>query len=558
MRIYAWILILFLSHQAFAFGLQHGIFRSQSTQGPSWTGSAPIVGENYRITVNRNYLDVELTLEFGVDGNKPNAYSDALEIVGNLNLEANSTVVGMLVWYHERILKAKLKTRNAARSQYEDVVDRDSPVPPRPRDPVLLEWMGQDNYDISIFPVEWGGTRKLRMRYLIPANGMQMGYPHAFSNRAKVAIELGAGVDFCELVASNGALDTLRASRELSGDQYEFTAFNSGLSKIRPLALRPHLKGTPTTSNMILGAFRSNRWNGYMAHVNYRIPTEFLRESTELSTDSVQLFATLYSSSDSCRKAIRGSALVNQSTESLRLFSSDPLDVKMSWSLYRGNNLIRKATENMHVTQVQDGLQYARSFGMVAFDVLSSTMPASLGIALGFLDPKYSLVALEEDSLRRDIEPFYAKLGVPTLYPRDLFPDSLEKKDLPVEQWIKQRFTSQDDLLAKRQAALPGDLVVAVASPSTHPSLSQSHGWHYFVRNGALYVLFDLKALSDQEQVQIAVIDLKGKVLQSWNRSQLSYREIVWTPSESLGRGGVFILRVKLAGKMFSQTFLIP
>lgn len=74
------------------------MFRSQSIQGPTWLGTAPIVNESYLITVYPDYLDVELDWEFGVGGTEPAAYGNALEIVGNINLESNATVVGMLVW----------------------------------------------------------------------------------------------------------------------------------------------------------------------------------------------------------------------------------------------------------------------------------------------------------------------------------------------------------------------------------------------------------------------------------------------------------------------------
>lgn len=77
-----------------------------------------------------------------------------------------------------------MKTKDFARKQYEEVVDRNSTVPPRPHDPVLLELVGDNNYDISIFPLGWGGTRKLRIRYLIPSIGNTTGYPYAFSDHA--------------------------------------------------------------------------------------------------------------------------------------------------------------------------------------------------------------------------------------------------------------------------------------------------------------------------------------------------------------------------------------
>ena len=101
-------------------------------------------------------------------------------------------------WNNGKMLKGKLKTADTARAQYEDVVDRSAVRPPPPRDPVLLELVRQDNYDLSIFPATFGGTRKVRIHYLVPAfntNGVvQCAYPHAFTPDPSVSIKKGPGV----------------------------------------------------------------------------------------------------------------------------------------------------------------------------------------------------------------------------------------------------------------------------------------------------------------------------------------------------------------------------
>jgi len=202
------ILATFLNPALHAIGFQHGVFRSQSTQGPAWQGSSTIIKEHFNITVLPDYLDVELEWVFDVGGRKPDSFTDALEIVGNVNLEKNSVVVSMLLWNGEEILKAKLKTKEMAREQYEVVVDRDADIPVKPMDPVILEYgWGIDNYDISVFPVSWGKTRRLRMRYLIPASNIggvnKIGYPHAFTSNATVTFIKGAGIDGFKIESGN-------------------------------------------------------------------------------------------------------------------------------------------------------------------------------------------------------------------------------------------------------------------------------------------------------------------------------------------------------------------
>ena len=64
----------------------------------------------------------------------------------------------MLLWNGSQILKAKLKDRQLAREQYEDVVDRQKIVPPR--DPALITYEGGGVYGIQIYPARLNESRK--------------------------------------------------------------------------------------------------------------------------------------------------------------------------------------------------------------------------------------------------------------------------------------------------------------------------------------------------------------------------------------------------------------
>lgn len=258
---------------SYGIGSQHGLFRSQSTQGTAWQGSATITREHYAITVFPDYLDVELEWEFTVGGAEPDSFKNALEIVGNLNLEKNSTVVGMLVWYNGKILKGKLKTNGVARNEYEQVVERNADAPPPPRDPVLLEMVRDDNYDISIFPISFGGTRKLRIRYLIPGatvNGqLKMGYPHAFSKSATVAIRKGTGVDsYLIETAKTPIIYTNATFADLSSNTYAFQACANSGDQQRISAIIPVLSGKPRGTNLYVGNFTTDSFSGSMAHLS--------------------------------------------------------------------------------------------------------------------------------------------------------------------------------------------------------------------------------------------------------------------------------------------------
>jgi hypothetical protein len=281
---YKLILIsVFLFTDLLAVGFQHGTFRSQSTQGPPWRGTSSIIREEFDITVYPDYLDVTLDWEFDVGGAPPDTFKNALEIVGNLNLEAGSVVIGMLLWNGDEILKAKLKPIGVAREQYEEVVDRDSPAPVKPRDPVIFENSGwrQDNYDISIFPVAWGGTRKLRFRYLVPSkiqNGETvMGYPHPFSRNATVHIKSSDGMKGFRLVPryrySASTTNVLTQAGNKS-DNREIEYFDpSGTGFVAPV-----LEGNSGASKLYLGTFHAPGLKGQMAHFKMGLPETLFKK----------------------------------------------------------------------------------------------------------------------------------------------------------------------------------------------------------------------------------------------------------------------------------------
>lgn len=278
---------------AYGIGDQHGLFRSQSTQGPAWQGTAAIEEERYTITVYPDYLDVELEWVFRVGGAEPDSFANALEIVGNLNLVDKSVVVGMITWWKGDILKGKLKTTEVARAAYEEVVQRDSDAPPPPRDPVLLEWVRDDNYDISIFPVTFGETRKVRFRYLIPAfregGENKILYPHAFTDHAEVSVRAGPGVESYKVETGNEVtLFTDRALAPLDAADYSFQAYGGGSGE-RISHIVPVLGEESRGSRIYVGDVAAGELEGQMLHVATMTAPEALAK-TGLAEDFVILW----------------------------------------------------------------------------------------------------------------------------------------------------------------------------------------------------------------------------------------------------------------------------
>jgi hypothetical protein len=280
-------LVLLIVGMTFAIGPQHCIFRSQSTQGNHWTGSSSIVSEHYDITVMPSYLDVTLDLTFDCKGTvAPDSFTDALEIVGNMNIAQGAAVTGMLLWNGEEILKAKLKPLQLAREQYEKVVDRDADAPPPPRDPVIFEYgWGEDNYYLSIFPVKWEGSRKLRMRYVIPAINMNgytdIPFPTAFNTAvATYRITSGTGVSTVAMVNNSGIEKELPVPAT-------FTTKSTLYQSI--VMIRPVTESNDQKSRFYTASFNLPGFEGTVTHVIGRTGADILK-SAGLREDIVFLW----------------------------------------------------------------------------------------------------------------------------------------------------------------------------------------------------------------------------------------------------------------------------
>ncbi len=271
----------------YAIGYQHCIFDSRATQGTPWQGSSSIITEHYDITVMPSYLDVNLDLEFDCNGAvAPDSFTDALEIMGNMNLAQDAAVTGMLLWNGEEILKAKLKPLQLAREQYEEVVDRNADAPPPPRDPVIFEYgWGEDNYYLSIFPVKWQGSRKLRMRYVIPAINMNghadIPFPTAFNRSiATYKLSAGTGVTAVATVTNSGVTKPLPVPASFDTKSTNYTS---------TIMIRPEVEKDNGGSKFYTTSMNLSGFEGSLTHVVGRTGADVI-SSADMSEDIVFLW----------------------------------------------------------------------------------------------------------------------------------------------------------------------------------------------------------------------------------------------------------------------------
>lgn len=553
------VLLLVLSFNS-VFADQRARFSSRATQGYAWNGTSQIIREKIAITVLADHLDVEH--EFEMDVQSQGSWSipshpNALEIVGQLIMDKSTVFTGLLLWNGEVILKGKLQTKEMARQKYEEVVDRNVTNPPPPRDPALLEyvsddWNGQSIYNLSIFPVALGKTRKIRLRYLLPSSfqdGAQgCPFPHAFSILAKVNIQGGAGIQGYALTSSRPDMRkvTLKNEQDIKTPlELDPTAFQSfqpfyywgGSTGIGGyIRYVTPLFGEDKGSQLFIASTTHQRGlSGHAAHFVFRPPQELLSDTT---VTEKRILAWVRSEKDSAGKEIALNGLEASGLEDLRVFSSTTLADSIIWRLYQGQELAREVVEKPHLIRMEDGNQFVRTFGHKPFYPMSSSMPKSLAASWGFIDAKYALLALEQDSLPSDLARQYVAAGVPNLDTSDIFPEEGSLDQLPLSAWLMQRNLDRDELLKP----------IAITN-----TLGLPQGIRWLIRDGALHIEIDAAAMT--RDLRISLHDLAGKKIHAWDANAVASGRLSWKPQSDAA--GTYLLRIVNGTQVYSARVVL-
>ncbi|HAO99791.1 MAG TPA: hypothetical protein DCQ83_07075, partial [Fibrobacteres bacterium] len=238
------------------------------------SGSCTLLNGTVKYKVFPAYLDVEEDVEIGTSGtvttgNDPNT----LEIVATFSLPAGATIIGGLLWDGDRLLEGKLLDRGVADSIYEDLVNRNSTPPPRPRDPMIIELTGTNTYRLRVYPVALGHSRHFRLRYQLPpkigVDGFEIRMQAAIiplftptSTTVTVSMLNGGGVDSVVYVES-GLKRVLSLPRTLFLARSALTASAAaGSSALRILPIDPARQVAVKTS-FYDGNFAGNFLNLY-------------------------------------------------------------------------------------------------------------------------------------------------------------------------------------------------------------------------------------------------------------------------------------------------------
>lgn len=139
------------------------LLSAQSLDG--WTGRANLVDSRLTIHVGPQWIDVEEEAEVLVVPNWSGSNMRWI-VEGTFEVPKGTAITGCMLWNGDTLLMGKLRGKQEANAIF------DSLVPPRnpawARDPLLVEQLSETTYGLKLFPFEPNGTRRFRLRYLVP------------------------------------------------------------------------------------------------------------------------------------------------------------------------------------------------------------------------------------------------------------------------------------------------------------------------------------------------------------------------------------------------------
>lgn len=128
-------------------------------------GKANLLRSNLTVRVGAQWLDIEEEAEVEVTTTTSGAKGPWL-LEGTFQVPLGTAIVGCMLWNDDTLLMGKLRGKASAEAIFDSLVpDRDSLWA---QDPLLVEQTSETVYTLKLFPFQTSGTRRFRLRYLVP------------------------------------------------------------------------------------------------------------------------------------------------------------------------------------------------------------------------------------------------------------------------------------------------------------------------------------------------------------------------------------------------------
>jgi hypothetical protein len=414
----------------------------QTTRAGSNGGSCQLESNKIKLTVSPFHVDVEEEAVIATRGSVNWGDPNTLEIVGEFTLTKGTAFRSLLLWNGQRILKAKLKERNAADSAYQQVVDREIP-----RDPALVEMTGDNTYRFRIYPVGINGSRKIRVLYSVPYQvyneGPQFRITTVFTAGAdqtptQIPVEIrNSAQTKGNYILSYGSIRKtvdFGATYQIPfGNLVQVQSYWNGWyynqqTAVQPLILTPD---TVTTSMAYTTKVDSGRAAGNYATIFASRPDSITAAINELypdgAPDNLSLEAKVIAGDNAYITDFNG-----QSFLGIYLKSTTSWDGTVTWKLFneKGKEIYRCRQTYTPLTDTLTKRMLPLVWG--AKYSLAENL-GNLGALYGFVDRQMSLLALESDTLAKADADKYALMGVPPLKPEEIIIRQANMPSIPNE-----------------------------------------------------------------------------------------------------------------------------
>ncbi len=476
--------------------------RWQTTHQGSSSGNCQLSSSKLSVTVHPHYADVIEEAEITTLGSVWSGDPKTLEITGTFTLSQGSAIRSMLLWNGNTILKAKLLLRADADSAYENVVERDKIQFVR-RDPAIIHYLGNDQYQFKIYPVDINQSRKIRILYTVPLQ-IENGQPKfqintAFTNNIS---EYPSQIPF-EVLQSDSSVSncilqhgSVRKSvvynatynipiTDFRGQYYDYSTSSY---RYNAVTLAPVLKEKNfwIMSKIDTGATKGNYYSIIATQpdtLNKMIENKAYQGKTLNFEAKITIGGKSYLSN-----------LQKNSTLCTFIKTDAVWDSIITWNCYENTSGLRIFT-------------YDQKFGKTVDSVCCPTLPllwasryslkekkTPLGGLYGFVDSKMSLLALEDDTLPKALYSMYQNQGIPLLNANEIVINPSKRPTAPQESIIFE---------------------IGTAVKNKHAALSQ---FNMTLINNMLKIQFE-KTFNGVFSAML--VDTRGRVVQKFDNIQM-------------------------------------
>lgn len=374
---------------------------------------ANILASELKIHITDNYLEVEeevvleATMSSSFEGDD---YS--VELFGDFQLPKGSIIRSSILWFGEDILKGKLMDMRVARELYEDVVQRDEVIIV-PRDPSLIERssINSNSYNYSIYPVELGGTRRMRIRYDVPiqkSDTLKVAeFASIFNHRQSK--DLGVNLNISSEITQPIKLKTSNQIFTVTPDS-DYIIERSNLiwwTGSARFLIEDTISQSMRTHHVIKGPLE-----GYYHEVVIPVSDSL---KTLIDSNKVNVTCQLKVMNSSATQIVDVDKYYLEHNKTLRLFirTESEWEGSFEWTVFDEVGDLKGSVDvELDSNEVSD-----RS----VVHMWANHQEQKLGHILGYVDENMSLLALEKDTLPDSLTQQYWDEGVPLLKSYEIY-----------------------------------------------------------------------------------------------------------------------------------------